>query len=103
MSKILDDCIWSMQVEIPESMYGKVEWSVPREMNEWFKTKKLNICYAGSHLSGTGYVDGVSTRYYVYRIDRIEQEDGVIFKLLFPKCKVRVMEIWDGIILKSFR
>lgn len=83
----------SMQIGIPERVFGNCHYLCHPKIEGWMRHYKLNLSYCGSNLSGTGYDEnGVSNRTWSYMVYNINEEDASMFKIQFPECSVYLSE-----------
>jgi hypothetical protein len=82
-----------MQINVPHSEYGECSYFMPVDMQKWLVERNLMGHYCGSVSSGDGYTSGVTNRESSYTVKGIKKEDGLVFKIMFPKCKVHIFEV----------
>jgi hypothetical protein len=66
-----------------------------QRLAQWFAERKLQYCLTGSEQSGDGYTNGVSNRHTAYMAYNANETDGVVFKIMFPDCKVHISKQHD--------
>jgi hypothetical protein len=82
----------SMQIDVPHSEYGECDWFMPTVLSDWLHERNLQSGYCAVISGGNGYTYGVTNKESVYKVEGIEKEDALIFKIMFSKCKVHVFE-----------
>lgn len=96
--KIIPD-VFSMQLDVPHSVYGRCFHIMPDELIDWIRGTMglqdgefVNYEFVGETTHGDGFTNGISNRETVYMVYGLKEEDGSAFKLLFPKCKIHMSQ-----------
>jgi hypothetical protein len=91
-----DPNLHSMQLTVPQSVYGECTYFAPKPISEWLYG---NGCeqwgYVGSSAWGNGYTDGVSNATSNYMVYNIHPEDATAFRIQFPQVKVHLGKQYD--------
>lgn len=84
--------VFSFQVNVPHSVYGECEWFIPAELKSWLTGRGLSANYCGGSSWGNGYTNGVSNRESNYMVRDATEQDGLAFKIMFPKCSIYICQ-----------
>lgn len=75
---------------------------MPVELIDWIHEMLMledgqcvDYSLVGSQTSGNGFTDMVSNQEYIYVIRNLKEEDGLAFKMQFPKCKIYMYQQYD--------
>ena len=79
-----------MQIDVPHSEYGEGTYFIGDVLQRWLRERGLKWAYCGCSSWGDGYTNGVTNRESTYMIRDMEREDGLAFKIMFPKCRVYI-------------
>ena len=77
----------SIQLDVPEQIYGRAEYFMPEKIAVWFRERRLEYSYVGHSSWGAGEK---SEGYY--KIMGATEFDAVFLRLVFPGCKVHYFE-----------
>ena len=85
-----------MQINVPHRDFGECTYFAPEAIEKWIKERGLRISYCGGNSSGNGrHEDGTSNAESTYMVRNIEETDSVVFKIMFPTCKVYSSEQYE--------
>lgn len=88
--------VYSFQVNVPHSVYGKCDYFIPEILRKWIVEHDINYySYCGGSSGGDGYTNGVTNRESVYSIRNTQETDALAFQIQFPKCKVHEFKSYD--------
>ena len=83
----------TMQIEVPFANYENLGYFLPIQMSIWLHNRGFKASLSHTSSSGTGYTNGVSNALAIYTVRGVEDaEEGIMFKLRFPECNVRVLK-----------
>jgi len=86
---------YSMQIDVPHSVYGLCDYFLPKKIEDWLTKHGLNYSHSGVSSWGDGYTNGISNNESHYVIRYMEKEDGSAFQIMFPDCKVHIFEYYE--------
>jgi hypothetical protein len=86
---------YSIQINVPHSEYGACDYFMPKVLADWLKEYGLKYSYAGGGSWGDGYTNGITNKESTYIVRNAKEEDGLAFKINFPKCHVFISEQYE--------
>lgn len=89
--------IFSMQLTVPHSKFGKCSFFMPEIIRAWIceNLGPFDYTHCGENRSGDGYTNGVTNTESVYIIKWLLEEDGTRLKIAFPECRVHMSCQYD--------
>jgi len=86
---------YCVQINVPHSEYGACDYFAPKVIEDWLKEHGLNYTFCGGGSWGNGFTNGVTNKESVYILRNVEDTDGLVFKINFPKCKIYISEQYE--------
>jgi hypothetical protein len=87
---------YSMQLQVPHSIYGACTYFIPIPLLEWLTKNDLKEWgYCGGTSAGNGFTDGVDNRASTYMIYNIKPEDATAFGIQFPHVRIHLSKQYD--------
>lgn len=94
--------IFSMQINVPHSVYGYGRHMMPDALIDWLREmlnkqegEFVNYHFVGFTTSGNGFTDMVTNQESIYMVYDLKEEDGLAFKIQFPKCRVHICQQYE--------
>lgn len=94
--------LFSMQINVPHSEYGSCKHMMPDELIDWIRNAMqlqdgyfVNYRYSGGTSSGDGFTNGITNQETIYMVYGLKEQDGLAFKLQFPKCRIHMSKQYE--------
>jgi len=81
---------YAAQIDLSWKILGLTTHFLPVAISNWLHERNIHYCYVGHSTSGN-IKDGHSH----YNLSNGDKEDYMIFKLMFPGCRVNVFQYHD--------
>lgn len=90
-----DPSLYSMQIDVPHSVYGNFGGIIHPELSGWLQARGLRFRLSHQSSSGDGMTNGATNCRSHYIVNNIEESDGLVFQIMFPKCKVHISKQYE--------